>query len=432
MKDHPYRAISVIMAIAFCVFAGTAIFAGAQDQQSQPVPQQVWTADQLDNLVAPIALYPDPLLSQILVASTYPLEVVEASQWLHRNQNLRGQTLIDAAKQQAWDPSIQALVAVPDALDKLNQDVRWTADLGNAFLSQEADVMSAVQRMRDRAQAKGRLYSTPQQTVTTQDQSNQRVIVIQPVNPDVIYVPVYDPLYVWGSPVYGYYPRLYYPTFGFSFGTGFNISFCYAGWSGWGYWGWGPNWHSRTVFVNNNFFHNYGYRGRWSGDYRERTVWVHDPDHRMHVPYRTDREASRFGGRNEMRDSRWTRSGQRDTVAVNSRYSDNRFAGSSVTQRYQSRQDQRSQNYSRQQDRSYSYQNRSTPSIQRSQSQESSRYQVRQPSYSAPQSFRSNTRTFNASSERQIQSSSQSRFSGASSRFSSGSSSSRRNNDRHR
>src|SRR5512137_1780228 len=168
---------SSVAVLLVCALLGAVMAVRAQEQgqpippaqqrpQAQPAPQQLWPADQLDNLVAPIALYPDPLLGQILVASTYPLEVVEASQWLQRNRNLRGQELLDAAKQQPWDPSIQALVAVPDALEKLNQDIRWTTDLGNAFLAQQADVMSAVQRMRSRAQASGRLSSTPQQTVT--------------------------------------------------------------------------------------------------------------------------------------------------------------------------------------------------------------------------------------------------------------------------
>ena len=170
----------------------------------------MWSAQQLNNLVAPIALYPDPLLGQMLVASTYPLEVVEANQWLQRNRNLGGRELMDAAKQQPWDPSVQALVAVPDALAMLNQDIRWTTDLGNAFLAQQADVMNAVQQMRARAQANGNLTSTPQQTVTTEAQGGQQAIVIQPANPQVIYVPSYDPFYVWGPPVYGYYPPLYY------------------------------------------------------------------------------------------------------------------------------------------------------------------------------------------------------------------------------
>jgi hypothetical protein len=117
--------------------------------------------DQLDNLVAPVALYPDPLLSQALAASTYPLEIVEASQWFLQNGNLQGAQLMNAAKQQNWDPSVQALVAFPDALRLLGNDVRWTTDLGNAFLAQQADVMAAVQSMRERARVNGRLNTTP-------------------------------------------------------------------------------------------------------------------------------------------------------------------------------------------------------------------------------------------------------------------------------
>ncbi len=308
MRPHSLLPIAVIF-----VFLGamTIIPAQGQDQplappdqpsQAQPGPQQVWSADQLDNLVAPVALYPDPLLGQILVASTYPLEVVEANQWVQRNRNLRGQALVDAAKQQPWDPSIQALVAVPDALARLNQDISWTTDLGNAFLSQQSDVMNAVQRMRARAQANGRLASTPQQTVTTQDIGGQQAVVIQPASPEVIYVPIYDPVYIWGPPVYGYYPPLYYPPFGFGFGFGYDLGFCFAGWGGWGFWGWGPSWFGHTVFLNNYFFNHYGYHehhggGFHGGDFRGRSTWVHDPGHRMNVPYSTSQVAARFGGR---------------------------------------------------------------------------------------------------------------------------------------
>jgi hypothetical protein len=142
--------------------------------------------DRLDNLVAPIALYADPLLSQVLVACTYPLEIAEAQLWLQRNSGLSGTGLMDVARQQNWDASVQALVAFPDVLAKLTQDIRWTADLGNAFLSQQADVMSAVQRMRAAAEANGRLSSTPQQVVTTDTEDGQSAITIQPATPEVI------------------------------------------------------------------------------------------------------------------------------------------------------------------------------------------------------------------------------------------------------
>jgi len=259
------------------------------------------SSDQLDDLVAPIALYPDPLLSQVLVACTYPLEVVEAQQWLQRNNTLRGQQLMDAARQQNWDASVQALVALPDVLARLNQDVRWTTDLGNAFLAQQADVMNAVQRMRSRAQANGKLSSTPQQTVTSETQGGQSAIQIQPVDPQVVYVPYYDPMYIWGPPAWGYYPGLYYPAFGFGFGPGIDIGLYFGGWGGWGWggwgWGWGPNWFGRSVFVNNGFFGRYGFRGGFAGGFGGvggRSVWAHDPGHRLGVPYSNGRLAGRY------------------------------------------------------------------------------------------------------------------------------------------
>jgi hypothetical protein len=336
MKRNSKTAIVRIFILVTSSLLGAGMVLGAQEQkypsnepqsQTQPVPQPEWSADQLDNLVAPIALYPDPLLSQVLVASTYPLEVVEASQWLQRNRNLRGQDLANAAKQQPWDPSIQTLVVLPDTLEKLNEDIRWTTDLGEAFLAQEADVMNAVQRMRARAQANGRLASTQQQKVITRQEGGQRIVVIEPAYPEVIYVPVYDPVYVWGPPVYGYYPPLYYPRFGFGFGIGFNIGFCFANWGGWGFWGWGPNWYGGTVFVNNYFFHNYGYHQNWGGGYRERPVWVHNPSHRWNVPYRTADVAARFGGHSTaLRDSYRTGAGRNGIAGPNANRSESRYA----------------------------------------------------------------------------------------------------------
>src|SRR4029077_4153569 len=128
--------------------------------------------------------------------------------WLQQNSNLHGTQLMDAARQQNWDPSVQALVALPDVLTMLTRDVRWTTDLGNAYLAQQNDVMAAVQRMRVRARQRGRLSSTPQQTVTTEQQNGQSAVVIEPTDPQVIYVPQYNPVYVWGPPVWGYYPPL--------------------------------------------------------------------------------------------------------------------------------------------------------------------------------------------------------------------------------
>jgi len=277
----------------------------ASAEQSTPL-----TPDQLDNLVAPIALYPDPLLSQILAASTYPLEIVDAEQWLQQNRNLPAAQRMDAAKQQSWDPSVQALAAFPDVLDILGRDIRWTTDLGNAFLAQQADVMSAIQTMRARAQQSGQLRSTPQQTVTTETQDGQSAIQIAPADPQYVYPPVYDPYAVWGPPVYGAYPSLWYPPAwgygGFGVGIGFApgifLGGLFSGLLGFGGWGWGLGWFAHSLFLNPLFFahfgfhgyDHYGFRGGFGGG---RAVWAHDPGHRMGVPYSNRQVASRFGGR---------------------------------------------------------------------------------------------------------------------------------------
>jgi hypothetical protein len=257
--------------------------------------------DQLDTLVAPVALYPDALLSQVLVAATYPLEVAEAPQWLRQNRNLQGQQLIAAARQQNWDPSIQALVAFPDVINLLSSNIRWTTDLGNAFLAQQADVMSAVQRMRAQAQAAGKLNSNAQETVSTETQGDRTAIDIQPANPEVVYVPQYNPEYIWGPPAYGYYPPLYYPDYygyGYGFGSGIYIGGFFGG-LGWGGWGWGPNWFGGSIFQNYYFFNHYGFGGVYGrGGFGGRGIWAHDPAHRLGVAYPNRGLATRYGGAN--------------------------------------------------------------------------------------------------------------------------------------
>src|SRR5271166_937269 len=191
MRSQIRQGISIVL-----LMAGMGTAALAQAPVAPPPAQaqsQTLGPQQLENLVAPIALYPDPLLGQVLAACTYPVELVEAQQWLQANSNLHGQQLTDAARQQNWDASVQAMVAMPDVLTKLNSDIRWSTDLGNAFLAQPADVMAAVQRLRQRAQANGKLQTNQQETVTTQAQNGQQAIEIQPADPQVIYVPYYDP-----------------------------------------------------------------------------------------------------------------------------------------------------------------------------------------------------------------------------------------------
>ena len=251
--------------------------------------------EQLDNLVAPIALYPDPLLGQVLAASTYPLELVEANQFVQQNGNLHGQDPMNAAREQNWDPSVQALVAFPNVLTLLTSNVRWTTDLGNAFLAQQQDLMAAMQRMRGRAQSNGRLYSNPQQTVSTETQNGQSAVEIEPANPDYIDVPNYNPDYVWGPPEEGYYPPLWYPpvAYGFGFDPGIYLGAFFPGWS------WGCGWFGGGLFVNVGFFNHWGFHGyvgsRFAGGFGAgRFGWEHDPFHRAGVPYANRTVAARF------------------------------------------------------------------------------------------------------------------------------------------
>ena len=283
---------------AFCLIC-IPLLAGGLILAQQPVPpaqasEQLLSPEQLDTLVAPVALYPDALLSQVLVAATYPIEISEAGQWLQQNPNLQGPQLVDAARQQNWDASIQALVVFPDVINRLNADIRWTTDLGNAFLSQQADVMNAVQQMRAQAMAAGKLHSNEQETVTTEMQGGQPAIEIQPANPEIVYVPYYNPEYIWGPPRYGYYPAWDYPGFGigFGFGRGIYIGGFFGG-LGWGGWGWGPNWFHCSINQNRYFFDHYGYGGH---GYRYGTAWTHDPGHRQGVHYPNSALIQRYGG----------------------------------------------------------------------------------------------------------------------------------------
>jgi hypothetical protein len=213
MSNIANRKFGAGVAIAAVVFVAVVL---GQNSPAPPVPAQAepakpLSAQQLDNLVAPIALYPDPLLGEVLAASTYPFEIAEAQQWVQDHPKWKPSKLMDEAKKQNWDPSVQGLVAFPQVLARLYQGVSWTTSLGNAFLAQQADVMQAVQRMRAQAQTAGKLQSTPQETVTAKNQGGQGAISIEPANPDVWYVPDYNPAYVWGPPIYGFYPPLLYP-----------------------------------------------------------------------------------------------------------------------------------------------------------------------------------------------------------------------------
>src|SRR5215472_13027133 len=264
---------------------------GAPQEASPKIPN-----DQLDSLVAPIALYPDPMLAQVLAAATYPLELIQLQQWLEKNKNLKDKELTAADQKQPWDPSVQAMAAIPDAVKLLAGDIQWTTDLGNAFLAQQSDVMEAVQRMRKKAQGTGNLKTNEQQKVETKVIENKSTIVIEQANPQVVYVPSYNPTVVYGPPVYPY-PPVYYPPPGYyaagmaiSFGVGVAMG---AMWSGG--WGWGCGWGGNNDITVNNY-NNFNRNTNVSGGNRSGNSWQHNAQHRGGTPYSNRSTANKYGG----------------------------------------------------------------------------------------------------------------------------------------
>jgi hypothetical protein len=303
--------------------------AAQQTPTQQPAAQQPAAAEEkpklkapgeLDSLVAPIALYPDPLLAQVLAASTYPLEIVQAQRWLTANAKLKGEELTKAAAKQTWDPSVQALVAFPDALKLLDTNLDWTTEVGNAFLDQQADVMDAIQRMRKKAKDAGKLETSKEQKVEVKTVETKTVIEIQPANPQVIYVPTYQPTVVYGAPPVYAYPPVTYPSAGavaataaVSFGVGVMMGAMWSGCCHGGGYGWGMGWGGNTVVVNNNFNTRYGYTninagnrtnintgnintGNIGSGNRTNNSWQHNSSHRGAVPYNNRSTAQRYNG----------------------------------------------------------------------------------------------------------------------------------------
>jgi hypothetical protein len=255
-----------------------------------PLPQR-----ELDALLAPIALYPDELLAQVLMASTYPLEIVMAARFVQQNPSLSGDALDQALRDQNWDPSVLSLTAYPQVLVMMNDKLDWTQRLGDAFLANQQQVMDTVQSLRSRAQAAGNLQNTPQQTVMDQG----GYIDIEPAQPEYVYVPVYDPRVIYGpwsdpvyQPDYWYPPSIYgYPDLsagiavGLFFGRGRRI------WHN--HWGWAhANWRGHDIdvdFRNNNFANRPQYINRWRDG-----QWAHIPEHRHGVAYRDNGSRDQF------------------------------------------------------------------------------------------------------------------------------------------
>ena len=234
--------------------------------QSTPQPAQAsegvlldvnQSPEQLDQLVAPIALYPDELVAQILAAATFPTQIVEAERWMQAHSDLKGDALADAVNTQPWDNSVKGLSQVPQVLAMMDKNLSWTSSLGEAYTNNSQAVMGAVQQMRERAQQAGNLKSTPQENVTTQGQT----IVIEPASPEVVYVPEYDPWLVYGGPLAFYpgwvgYPGLFIGGPGIDFGIGIGIGV--FGGFGWGWHHWGADWHGHDITHDHSRYDSHG------------------------------------------------------------------------------------------------------------------------------------------------------------------------------
>jgi len=270
----------VLSFILACLFSFTTLPSGIYAQTVSNTV--IYSQQELDQLLAPIALYPDALLSQILMAATYPLEVVQASRFVKQNPNLKGDALAQASQTQTWDPSVKALLPFPSVLSMMDEQLPWTQKLGDAFLSQQETMMDTVQALREKAKNAGHLVSNQQQQVIVQDST----INIEPYAPDTIYVPYYNPMLVYGAwwwpnypPMFWNPPAFYGPYYGdvvagsIAFGIGFFVVdslFIRCQ----------PDWHHHQFMV-------YG-----SG--RPGVVWAHNPEHRLGVAYRDTQTRNRF------------------------------------------------------------------------------------------------------------------------------------------
>jgi hypothetical protein len=289
----PFAKILAVF-LTFLLLVPQAVVAQSESKE-KPFKQE-----ELDQLLAPIALYPDSLVAQILMASTYPLEVVQAERWAKQNESLTGDALTEALEQQNWDPSVKSLVNFPQVLQMMNEKVDWTQKLGDAFLAQQKDVMDTIQNLRKKAQAEGNLKTNQEQKVIVEKET--QTIIIEPSNPQIVYVPTYNPTVVYGHWWYPAYPPYYYYPPGyvagatlFSFGVGVAVG------AAWGY-AWGRcHWGRGDVNININRNTNINtkidrskYANKVSAGEGGRGSWKHNPEHRKGVSYRDQGTTQKF------------------------------------------------------------------------------------------------------------------------------------------
>jgi hypothetical protein len=289
--------VIAIMCVASLQWSSPLVLAQEETTTTEEAPKI--PNEQLDSLVAPIALYPDAMLAQTLAASTYPLEVMQLDQWMDKNKNLKDKALADAVAKQPWDPSVQSMAAFPDVVQRMGENIQWMTDVGNAVLAQQKDVMDAVQRMRAKAQGTGNLKTGSEQKVETKTtQSGQQVIVVEQANPEAVYVPSYDPEVVYGAAPaeYPYYPYSYpgyQPGTALAWGTAIAVGGVWAN-NNWG----DCDWDNGDVNINNNnnFNKNYNKNVNKTGT-GQGNGWQHNPQHRGNAPYANKQTANKYGGK---------------------------------------------------------------------------------------------------------------------------------------
>jgi hypothetical protein len=276
-----------------------AITPGVTAQQSDTAA--VFKPEELEQILAPIALHPDSLVTQILMAATYPLEVVQAERWIKQNASLKGDALTAALEKQQWDASVKSLVNFPQVVTMMSEQLEWTQKVGDAFLADQKQVLDTIQSLRAKAQASGNLQTTKEQTIIVEE----KIIKIEPANPQVVYVPTYNPTVVYGGwpypayPPYTYYPPGYVASSAMWFGAGMAMG------AAWGY-AWGnANWNGGDVDIdvdrNTNINRNINrdqakqkLQERGQGNQRGQGKWQHNPEHRKGVSYRDQGTAQKF------------------------------------------------------------------------------------------------------------------------------------------
>ena len=286
----------LIRALTWLLVILLAMPAGGWAQGSGTAP--VFKQEELEAILAPIALYPDELLAQVFMGSTYPLEIVEADRFAKANPNLKGDQLTKTLEAKNWDPSVKSLVNFPSVLAMMSEKLEWTQKLGDAVIAQEKDVMNTVQTLRQKAQASGNLKTTNEQKVVVQE----KTIVIESTNPQVVYVPSYNPTVVYGAWAYPSYPPYYYYPPGYVAGAAFTFAAGVAIGAAWGYaWG-GCNWHGGNVDVNvnrntniNNNINRGNYQNKVTGGQGGQGKWQHNPEHRKGVSYKDQGSRDKYG-----------------------------------------------------------------------------------------------------------------------------------------